>query len=230
MTGVSKRKPGIVEGDGNLVRPRFSPGLLLEDEDLTLTVDYMRNMTRLLFRSLFGCGVLCGFKVEVAENCKVLCLRICKGVALNCTGDPIEVPEKQTLTLDLSCLPPFPPEKTLWVLVRRGEKQCVQRDVLCAHDDSDAGAVSTRVRDQFVLEIAETPEGTCHAPRADDEGACACDCCGEKVVLALIHTIKKDPATEIVTAQVDHGVRRFVRPSLVTDPIKPNPPPPTPAP
>jgi hypothetical protein len=45
---------------GSLIRPTYSPGLLLEDDDLTAGVSYTRGLTQLLFRSLFGCGVICG--------------------------------------------------------------------------------------------------------------------------------------------------------------------------
>ena len=57
-----------VTGSSTLVRPRFSPGLLLRDDDLKVGVDYTRELSRLMFRSLFGCGVICGLKVEASER------------------------------------------------------------------------------------------------------------------------------------------------------------------
>jgi hypothetical protein len=47
--------PGI-KGTSKLVRPRFGPGMLLQHEDLELLNTYTRDLSRLLFGSLFGWG------------------------------------------------------------------------------------------------------------------------------------------------------------------------------
>ena len=87
-------------GVSTLVRPRYSPGLLLRDDDLTAGVDYTRDLSRLLFRSLFGCGVVCGLTVSWKENCGKLVVTVDAGVALTCSGDPIYVPKPVSVTLD----------------------------------------------------------------------------------------------------------------------------------
>ena len=66
-TDTSRQPLAQKEGRGSLVRPRFTPGLLLLDEDLTAEVDYTRELSRLLFRNLSGCGVVCGLTVEATE-------------------------------------------------------------------------------------------------------------------------------------------------------------------
>ena len=65
-----------VEGKSTLVRPRFSTGLLLRDDDLTVGVDYTRELSRLLFQSLFGCGVVCGLRVSVTLECGKLLVTV----------------------------------------------------------------------------------------------------------------------------------------------------------
>ena len=42
------------KGNASLARPCYSPGLLLRDDDLTAAVTYTRELSRLLFRSLFS--------------------------------------------------------------------------------------------------------------------------------------------------------------------------------
>ena len=43
--------------------------MLLEDEDLNAGVSYTRDLTRILFKSLFGCGVICGLVVGAKRTC-----------------------------------------------------------------------------------------------------------------------------------------------------------------
>jgi hypothetical protein len=88
------------EGRGSLVRPRFTPGLLLLDEDLTAGVDYTRELSRLLFRNLFGCGVICGLTVTGKEATgRCLTVDVNCGLALDCVGDPVQVRQPQSLTI-----------------------------------------------------------------------------------------------------------------------------------
>src|SRR4051812_8617651 len=97
-----KLKLGECKGGlGNLVRPHFSEGLLLQDDDLTTGVNYTRDLSRLMFRTLFGCGVLCGLRVkEPTFDCGKLKVEVARGVALDCVGDPVEVPKPQTVEVD----------------------------------------------------------------------------------------------------------------------------------
>ena len=49
-----------IKGTSTLVRPKFGPGMLLQADDLDSLTTYTRELNRLMFRSLFGCGVVCG--------------------------------------------------------------------------------------------------------------------------------------------------------------------------
>jgi hypothetical protein len=143
-----------------LVRPKYSPGLLLQDDDLTAAVSYTRNLSRLMFRTLFGCGVLCGLEVDTPQkdNCGKLVVDIDKGVALSCAGDPIEVPKSQikidTCENDLPCF--------LWFAVRHVESGCGPRVAQCSPDDDEQPPACTRERDGYELRVfPERPPCSC---------------------------------------------------------------------
>jgi hypothetical protein len=147
---------------GSLVRPKFAPGIMLLDEDLTAAVEYPRALTRLLFRSLFGCGVVCGFEVAAAPDCGDLKITVKPGVALDGHGDPIEVCSDQIV--GWPCEEKVR-EKGVWLVIcRSGERSCVQRDVACPGDDGGKSSVPTRTTDCFEIKLLDGP----------DSHACGC--------------------------------------------------------
>jgi hypothetical protein len=154
-----------VRSHSSLVRPKYSAGLLLQDDDLTAGVSYTRNLSRLMFRTLFGCGVLCGLRVGIPEDdpCGGLRVPVAKGVALSCAGDPIEVPADQTVQVD-SCGNPVP--GTLWFAVRHIETCCVPRTAQCPPDDDEPPSTCTRERDGFEISVFECrPCSGCGCPK-----------------------------------------------------------------
>lgn len=166
---------GRAIGHSALVRPRYSPGLLLEDDDLRQAVDYTRELNRLLMRSLIGCGVVCGLAVKADERCGKLVVKVASGVALDCLGDPIHVPVAQPIDVDLGCVDDVPADTRLWVLLKRRDKTCAPRPALCGCDDDDEenGTVATRERDGYEIQIVkQRPRCVCgwlDAPAPDDE-------------------------------------------------------------
>ncbi|HEV8334461.1 MAG TPA: hypothetical protein VGQ22_23770 [Steroidobacteraceae bacterium] len=145
----------------SLVRPKYSPGLLLQDDDLTTAVSYTRNLSRMLFRTLFGCGVLCGLKIvqSTQDNCGKLKFDIAKGVALSCAGDPIEVPGPQEIVID-PCDVELP--CALWFAVKHTETCCVPRTAQCPPDEDEPPSTSTRERDGFEIRVfPERPPCSC---------------------------------------------------------------------
>jgi len=152
-------------GKSRLVRPRYSPGLMLQDDDLTQAVDYARDLNRLMFKALLGCGVICGFELTVDKRCGVLTFHIGAGIALDCYGDPIHVPDPQAIPFDPSCGNNNPTD--IWVIVRRREYCCAPRDAVCMPEDDESTAVCTRVRDGFEIRLVEDrPECACACPDA----------------------------------------------------------------
>ncbi|MGH8235852.1 MAG: hypothetical protein ACREXP_02380 [Steroidobacteraceae bacterium] len=146
-------------GDSSLIRPHFTEGLLLQDDDLTAGVTYTRALSRLMFRTLFGCGVLCGLKVSPPRiECGVLKIDVAAGLGLSCLGDPVEVAKAQTVAVD-SCKVEVGEE--LWIAMRGTEKCCAPRTAICADEDNPSTAC-TRERDGFeICAFPSRPQCSC---------------------------------------------------------------------
>ena len=73
-------------GTSTLVHAKFGPGMLLQHEDLEQLNIYTRELNRLMFRSLFGCGVVCGLVVGTDVKCGKVSVTVGSGLALDCQG------------------------------------------------------------------------------------------------------------------------------------------------
>lgn len=182
MSTNAKAKPVVHAGTSVLMKPRFSPGLLLRDDDLNQGVDYTRDLSRLLFRTLLGCGVVCGLKVTPEFKCQQLVVSVAEGVALDCHGDPIHVPTTQQIPIDGSCGQAIPDD--MWVIIKRTEKCCAPRTASCSCDDEETPAVCTRERDGYEIRIVPQPPD------------CACGCTDKKT-MALISAPPPAPAPAV---------------------------------
>lgn len=173
ITKITKL-PGSAVGDASLVRPKFSSGLLLQDDDLTHSIDYLRNMTRLLFKSMLGCGVLCGLKVTARIVCTDhLQIEVEKGVALDCQGDLIELLNQEFIEYAPSCVNGKPGElpDEVWVVICHKERDCSPRDVLCSSEDGDVAPVYTRTREGYQLKVIsgqEKSSGCCECKSTEE--------------------------------------------------------------
>jgi hypothetical protein len=236
---------GQVKGTSGLIRPKFAPGQLLRDDDLTQSVDYTRDLSRLLFRTLLGCGVMCGLVVKWKYQCDKLDILIDEGVALDCCGDPIQVPA-QTITIDFQCTGQEVP-RYLYVLLRGQTKCCAPRTAVCGAGEDDAGSQCTREVAGFEIRVVgERPNCVCGCPEPEGDeshllrthcrcvdpsdkwcygahyqGLCGCNCANctdcdcEWILLARLQ-YNENP--EHPAWKVDHRVRRFIRPVLMSDP------------
>jgi hypothetical protein len=170
MTGTTL---SCVKGTSTLVRPKFGPGMLLQADDLDAQTTYTRDLSRLLFRSLFGCGVVCGLDVIPSiDKCGDLTVKVRAGVALGCDGDPIYVPKAQSVTVG-DCKDDELPDPPLWVLLCATSKCCAPRPASCGCDDDAPTSTPTRVRDCFEIRVvSELPKCVCcyQADQDDDNG------------------------------------------------------------
>jgi hypothetical protein len=243
---------------GLLEQPRYWPGLTLQDSDLTSAVDYTRDLSRLLVRNLFGCGVVCGLTVTAKDHCG-LKVEVSPGLALDGCGDPVQLTKPLTFSWNEHETEKLIKGGPFWLVLCGKEKYCAPRSLVCEADEFDAISRNTRAR--AVAEVSvifEKPECSCMAVIADTATAqtvgapdkiiettkaypfdCAEDCgcgsacdCGCCVVLAEISYNEG----WIVTHK---DVRRIVRPIMmpdiepVTKPVRTvtmPPPPTTPAP
>ena len=237
---VSRKK-----GSATLVRPKFEPGMLLQHDDLEQMSSYARDLNRLMFRSLFGCGVICGLVVKTEQNCGKDSIVVGAGLALDGCGDPIQVPTDQVLVIDEHCDPGLAPP--LWVVLCRSTKCCAPRTAMCASDDEESMPVCTRERECFEIRVVrQQPKCTCHCepPKKKEgdaheseclcadpalpcyvdhyAGECGCncdDCSSGACACDCVMLARLDRAKGEGSAwTADHSVRRFIRPILMRDP------------
>jgi len=154
---------GSTKDTSRLQRARFRPGMLLESEDLELLNTYTRDLSRLLFGSLFGCGVICGLVVKADPHCDNLKITVGAGVALGCSGDPIQVPKDVVFPLDESYVPEV--NEKLWVVLCGTSKCCAPRTAICSSDDDETTSECSRERDGFEIKVlTERPVCVCGCP------------------------------------------------------------------
>lgn len=229
-----------------LERPRYSPGLILEDSDLTAAVEYTRNLNQLLFRSLFGCGVVCGLNATVSEVCG-LHVTVAPGLALDARGNPIELANPETITIRKAHEDLKEGASDYWVLLHNRERSCAQRALVCDGDEEGVTTQPTRIKSCAEISIVKSlPDCMCKHTQLEklDEKkladkaiallklekkdyelslglecgtGCGCggDCgCGDPVLLAWVHRFESKK-----WGALHRGVRRFIRPMLLPDPI-----------
>lgn len=231
------------KGPSTLARAKFGPGMLLQHDDLEQLNVYTRDLNRLMFSSLFGCGVVCGLVVDAKVDCSKVTVTVGGGLALDCQGDPIHVPQPQSLVLDGECDPNIP--SPLWVVVCGTEKCCAPRTSMCGSDEDDSPSACTRERDYFEIRILRKRPGcTCGCPEPDPKapaqtmpdsacrcadpeqkcyedhyaGKCQCDCKDCDCDCVLLARLDRSGDLEHPVWTADHRVRRFVRPVLMRDP------------
>ncbi len=250
------------DGVSKLIKPKFGPGMLLRAEDLDLLKDYTRDLSRLMFRSLFGCGVVCGLVVEVDTDCGMVVVTVHSGLAIACSGEPIYIPKDVTFPLHDDC-DEVPQGEEVWIMLCAKEKCCGPRTSICASDDEDSPSECTREKDWWEIRVVSNPPEcvcSCIEPEQPQQtpsivaegqqksnniaqinaattnnvdckcatgpcyeehyaGLCKCHCgdcsdCDCKCVL-LARTKRVNDTDDW---DVDHSVRRFVRPVLMRDP------------
>jgi hypothetical protein len=184
-------------GWSSLERPRFAPGLLLEDEDLNVGVAYTQGLLRLMFKSFFGCGVVCGLNVSVTPTCANTKRRIdvTRGVALDCAGNLIDVSELWQYELDPECTDDKFPD-VVWVVLCYTERCCRKKSAACGDDDGESQP--TRIRSGYEITLyKELPPCVCRCfteadPKDPAHTGSGCGC-GQKP------TTTKDPAPKPLT-------------------------------
>jgi hypothetical protein len=186
--------------------------------------------------------------VTTEVKCGKVIVYVDKGVALDCQGDPIYVPSPQSLSLDTECTGELPPdlwvvlcrtEKCCAPRTALCSGDDDESAAVCTRerDGFEIRIVSTRPKCSCDCEQPDpkqphsvglandkcrcvNPEHPCYQDHylgkcgcdCENCGACDCDC----VLLAYLTQAGKD--REHPEWQVDHRVRRFIRPMLMRDP------------
>ena len=155
-----------VTGMSLLTTPKFGPGMLLQDSDLEQLSAYTQELSRLMFKSLFGCGVVCGLVVGVDLKCDKLAITVAEGLALDCRGDPVHVPQAQPISVDLNL--GSKPLTKLWVVLCGKRKCCAPRPAMCSDDEEESPTVCTREKYAFEIRVVDKrPDCVCGCSEPD---------------------------------------------------------------
>lgn len=153
----------------SLQRPRFSAGLLLEDEDLNVGVKYTHELMRLMLKSFFGCGVVCGLDVTVTKTCHDTKrkIEVARGVAVDCAGDLIDVSAPWSCEFGPDCDGDDYPG-IIWVVLCYTERCCRPRDAACSDDDGQSQPTRIQSGYEIYLYKDTVPGCACRCPTRTD--------------------------------------------------------------
>lgn len=205
-------------GTSTVIRPCFGPGMLLQHEDLEQIVEYTTGVYRLLFRSLFGPGVVCGLEVSYDKEKKPNCVTIKSGVAIDCEGYVIEVPKDQTITFD-EC--EKLPANGLIVLRRSKPKACATRHAVCSQGMDSS--ISSREVEGFEILVVEMDANKLEEKVTEMmtpfiENGCPSKCCTSDGVLLASFTIVSE---EFKLDKRRRSLRIQSEPPKLTNPVPP---------
>jgi len=150
-------------------RNRYFYGKLLTVRDFEDEQRYFVEKQRLINRLIHGEGVVCGLKVEKVED-KSGFIRITPGVALDCCGREIVVPEP--VEIDLSNLEEFGDEETItrWVTIRYSACGKEPVPVYSAESSCEETCCYSRIEEGYKIDVLEQRPEDCES--MEDEGVC----------------------------------------------------------
>lgn len=168
------KKPTIVSTSTEQIV--FKDGMIVTAEHLQAAMHYPVSLFQTLVRAFFGCGIVCGLKVEAVDGCtdceankgkkNVWDVKISQGVALDCQGYPLELCKSVSISLKpdpCSCdaLP-----TCLCIAIRRYVSEDSQAISSC--NGSESGQVHDPLkREQVMIQVFECcklPENACMRP------------------------------------------------------------------
>ena len=209
-----------VIGNASLVRPKYSPGLLLEDGDLTRAVDYTGALNSLLLHAMLGAGVLCGLKVEPELTGHCLRITVRCGVAVDSAGALVELANNQSVDIEIPC-GKEDDKLTFFVVILRTERSCGSREIDCSGHEDDSSSVATQISDGFRISVFDTDLGEAWSRKQTrpNNVDCLADCHGKGKPLLLARIIYENREV-----RAEHNERSYVRPKPADDPLPPDDP------
>ena len=131
MNIASNEKPS------SFVRLNYYSGQLLSAEDFQDEQAYFLKKQRLINRCRYGWGIVCGLNVSLHSNA----VRVDPGLALDCQGNEIVVPEVVDFPLPES-------ETSQYIVIHYTEKLCNYVQVPIESDDDSQ---PTRVEESYAI-------------------------------------------------------------------------------
>jgi len=143
-----------------LVRNQYFYGKLLTVRDFQNEQSYHIKKQRLINRHIHGEGVVCGLVVEKTES-KVPKIRIKSGMALDCCGREIVVPEDEVMDLPTE-------EGKYWVVLHYSE--CGKEQVAAATNANscEENCCFSRIEEGYTIEILNEAPEVCSSFQADE--------------------------------------------------------------
>jgi hypothetical protein len=148
LAGSALALAGAGAASGTLARPRYFAGQLVGADDFRLEQDYFRSRLRRLNRALYGSGIVQGLEVSTQAGGSGDQVVIRPGLAIDRTGEEIEVPTVATVALPATSGPSF------FVILSRLERPTCPKPGPC-------GTEFSRIEEGFIvhLETAEADDG-----------------------------------------------------------------------
>lgn len=211
----------------DITSPVFNDGMVVTAGDLTSAMQYPVALFQSLVRAYFGCGVVCGLKVEqypqdpkVDPDDSKWWLTLHPGTALDCNGYPLKMCECQKISLRPDpCSCEDLPEKVCIALRRCVVHEAPRDDADPCDPNADGTDAYRRSREYVEIKIydptdCDLPHLCKRDPDGDRSGdTCSClkecpeCCCGECwIVLACVTLDKCDGITDAIDC------RRWVKP------------------
>lgn len=179
----------------------FKDGMIVTAEHLQTAMHYPVSLFQTLVRAYFGCGIVCGLKVDAVDGCttcksdegkkNVWDVKISQGVALDCQGYPLQLCKPVSINLKPDPCSCDEPPTSVCIAIRRYEAEDSQTKPSC--NVAEGGQVHDPLkREQVMIQVFECcklPENACMRPtlnppaqEAQDEEDCSteleklCDC------------------------------------------------------
>lgn len=199
----------------------FRDGMIVTADDLDAAVRHPTSLLLTVFRSFFGCGVVCGLELrpkQAGGGGWVLCVD--RGVAIDGHGHPIELCSAVDLDLSPEACACEPPPDKVCIAVRRITSDEAPHDA-CTCDLDEPRFDCRRVRDHVLVKAFTQPELDALGDRvcrrtADDKTpvcdaltACSSRSCGESWILVGCVTLDKDRG---IVGPPDVSGRKWVKP------------------
>ncbi len=158
------RKTNCTNGLKPLVRNQYFYGKLLTVRDFQNEQSYHIKKQRLINKHIHGEGVVCGLMVEavVGDNSKV---KIKSGIALDCCGREIIVPEDVTVDI-----PSIKAKKSnvYWITISYNE--CGKEQVAAATEANSCSeeCCFSRIKEKYKIEILKEDPEICSSVHVDN--------------------------------------------------------------
>ena len=124
----------------SFIRNNFFTGKMLTVEELELEQNYFRSKLKLHNRALHGFGIVTGLEVELSQRRNEL--RVTAGLALDCVGNEILVPQPL-----VHSLPEHTSDSSIFLTIHYHETKTDPRPAL----DSDDLCEFTHIAETFLL-------------------------------------------------------------------------------